>query len=164
MKNVLIIDNQPISRIGIKALININYKDWNLFDAGRLETFLLQNKIIEPALVLLSLDFELYDPDVDQIKRIKKQYPEAAIIILGAMACKDTIFSLFAEGIQGYVSKLETENELLECLDQVVHQRKYISTNHLESLLPNVLDLNSKDTHDNMCVRSIRRKIPPFQV
>lgn len=138
MKDVLIIDNQPISRIGLKALINFTYKDWTLFDSHVLEAFRSENALVQPTLVLLSLDFELNNPDVGQIKRIRMHYPTASIIILGATIAYDKILPLFVKGVKGFVSKQETEIEILECLRHVAANRNYISCNNLNLLLNNL--------------------------
>lgn len=63
----------------------------------------------------------------DFVKEIKEKYPVLKIIIISTLEDKLTVETLFKQGVDGYLVKSDTSDEIINALTTVLEDKKYIS-------------------------------------
>jgi NarL family two-component system response regulator LiaR len=116
--SVLIVDDHPVVRKGLVVFIK-SFPDLILVGeaedaASALEIYRRER----PQVVLM----DLLLPDLDgaqAIRRIRQEFPEAAILALSASGDEDLIEAALRAGARGFLSKLIGVEELAEAVRQV---------------------------------------------
>lgn len=122
---VLVADDHYVVRMGVTAIIN-NEPDMQVVaeaanGAQALELF-LQHK---PDLVLLDSRMPLKS-GVEAAKEIRRATPTARILMLTAFDGDEDIHKAIAAGVQGYVLKSSTGEQLVPALRAVAEGKKWI--------------------------------------
>lgn len=124
---ILAVDDHPLLRDGIAALVN-NEGDMRIVaeaSSGReaIERF----REHRPDITLM--DLRMSDMDgIDAMAEIIQQYPEAKIIVLTTYSGDALIIRALKAGAQGYLLKGQLRKELLETIRAVHAGRKRISS------------------------------------
>jgi DNA-binding NarL/FixJ family response regulator len=115
---VLCVDDHPVVRDGIAAIINLQ-RDMMLVGAAATAAEALERFAeLRPDVALIDLQL----PDMsgfDLIKKIKKESPRAHIIVLSSHEGDVDIQRALEAGAQGYVAKGIVREELLETIRSV---------------------------------------------
>src|SRR5712671_1240598 len=115
---VLCVDDHPVVRDGIAAIINLQ-PDMRVVGAAASGAEGLQRFLeIDPDVALVDLQL----PDMtgfDLIKKIKNKAPNARIVVLSSHEGDVDIQRAFEAGAQGYVAKGIVRGELLETIRSV---------------------------------------------
>lgn len=116
MENLLIIDRQPLLRIGLKLLIESHFPKINLFEANC--RYSLPASFLGKAISITMLGF---DPDQERIEpadiiRVRGQFPDSKLIIYAGELPEQIISQFFELGIFAYISKKGSVDELIKCL------------------------------------------------
>lgn len=123
---VLVADDHPIFRKGLVDILRIALPDCAIEEAsnGQQAIQFLQKH---------SFDLALLDVDMPQTdgfavcKEIKANYPNVKVVFL-TMYKDLTVFNTAMElGADGFLLKDNTAEEIIECLDKVQRNQKYIS-------------------------------------
>jgi DNA-binding NarL/FixJ family response regulator len=123
--SVLLIENQPLTRVGIRAVaadqpdISITGEADNTADGYKLFTEL------KPDVTILGLRF----PDscsIDDLDNYFLEDPNAKIIVLAEHAGDAEITKALKKGAAGYICKDVTPDELVTAIKTVAGGRKYI--------------------------------------
>lgn len=122
---VLVIEHQPLTRLGIKSLLssveNINLIGEAVTPADGFRQF----SEMRPDVTILGLRF----PDscsIDDLDNYLIERPKARMIILADHAGDSEISRALKKGAAGYVTKDVAPHELVEAIRQVAQGRKYI--------------------------------------
>jgi len=83
--------------------------------------------VLKPQVVLMDLDMPVMTGKVAAIK-MKEQFPETKVIILSLHNEKSVIQNLIQNGIDGYLIKSSSSDEVVQALRAVVSGKKYFST------------------------------------
>ncbi len=83
--------------------------------------------ILKPHVVLMDLDMPIMSGKVAAAK-IKEEHPEIAVIILSLHNEKSVIQHLIQNGIDGYLIKSSSSEEVVQAIRAVHEGRKYFST------------------------------------
>ncbi len=85
----------------------------------------------------------------DFVKEIKEKYPELKIIIVSTLEDKQTVETLFRQGVNGYLAKSDSSNEIISALTTVSEGKTFISNNlkrqGTSSLKKNTIILTSRE-------------------
>ena len=126
MINVIVVDDHPLFRMGIKASFRKGKSDIVIIgeaDTGAGFFRLLENGV--PDLVLLDINL----PDISGIeiaRRLKQEYPTVKILAVSAEDTAETVKALVDLGIDGFISKRKggTE-ELVEAIHSIMNGLEY---------------------------------------
>lgn len=123
MQKVLIIDDEPIIREGLKNVIIWADYGYEICDVG-IDGRDGLNKIrsYQPDLVLLDIRMPGLS-GIDLVKQVRKESNQVKIIILTAYSSFSYAKELMGYGIESYLLKPIDENELIEILDKISIER-----------------------------------------
>lgn len=117
---VLIVDDHPLFREGVKALIKHEKRFEVVGEADKGDEALEQTKKLKPRLVLM--DLSLPDKDgFEVVREIKSAVPETVIVMLTMHSLIDNVIDAFKAGATGYVVKDAASDHLLKAMDAVLN-------------------------------------------
>src|SRR5690625_3811008 len=123
MQKVLIIDDEPIIREGLKNVISWNEYGYEICDVG-VDGRDGLNKIRshQPDLILLDIRMPGLS-GIDLVKQVRKENNQVKIIILTAYSSFSYAKELMGYGIESYLLKPIDEHELVEILKKISLER-----------------------------------------
>lgn len=134
MPNILIVDDHPIVRAGIKQLISAMTGMSVTAETGSAhETIALLRRESFP---LIILDISLPDiSGIELLHEIKKMHPESKVLVLSRHREKHYAIRALKLGALGYVHKQNVADELVKAIDAVSRGRRYISPEIAEMII-----------------------------
>jgi DNA-binding NarL/FixJ family response regulator len=131
---VLCVDDHPVVRDGLRAVIE-SQPDMLLVDeAGDGQACIAKYREHRPDVVVMDLRM----PGVGGVEatlQIRKEFPEARIIVLTTYEGDEDIYRALEAGVQGYLSKVMVRTELLHTIREVHAGRRYISSKAAAKLM-----------------------------
>ncbi len=126
-KTVLIVDDHPLFREGIKTILKTDSSYEVVGEAGGGREALQLARKLKPAIVIL--DIGLPDqPGFEVIGQIKHDLPNVAILIVTMHSRVDYLAKAFELGAAGYVVKESAAERLLEGMETVLKGDYYLDT------------------------------------
>lgn len=130
---VLLIDDHPLMRRGIKQLIELE-KDFSVIgDAGNGNEGIALALAEDPELIILDLNMKGLS-GLDTLKALRNEGVDARIVILTVSDAKNDIFALIDAGADGYLLK-DTEPDLLLSQIKKIAQGEVILSDSIKNLL-----------------------------
>ncbi|NOZ35716.1 MAG: response regulator transcription factor [Chlorobi bacterium] len=135
---IILVDDHQIVRDGIKALLSdsLNIKvigevksAYELFD-------LLKTQI--PDIVLLDVSLPTMS-GIEVSKILSSDFPKIKKLMLSMYTSEDFIFNAIKSGVNGYLPKNITRNELLQAINEVSEGREYFSKTISDTILKSYL-------------------------
>lgn len=122
---LLIIDDHPMFRDGIKAIVRANPAYDVAAEAGTCAEGLSLARSLQPDLVIL--DISLPDGNgIDLARNLLTYAPSAKLLVLSMHSKVDFIVSAFQAGVSAFLAKDSSRDQLLQALDAVVAGRQYL--------------------------------------
>ncbi len=115
---VLIVDDHPIVRKGIRALLARKHDLRVVGEAGDGAEAISQARKLAPDVVLMDLVMPRMD-GVEAIREITAQLPGTRILVLTSFATDDKVFPAIQAGALGYLLKDSSPDDLLRAIYQV---------------------------------------------
>jgi DNA-binding NarL/FixJ family response regulator len=144
-KSILIVDDHPLVREGLKVIIGRSSKFEVVGEAGEAREGFRMAEELKPDLVLL--DISLPDESgIELTRRIKSALPEARILIVSMHSKIDYITEAFKAGATGYVVKESAAEKLLTALESVATGEHYLDSPVSHSVIQNLIKSPEKDT------------------
>jgi len=126
-KKILVVDDHPMFREGIKSIIARIPQLEVVGEAGEGKAALKLVKDLRPDMVLL--DVSLPDMNgIDLIQDIKKVLPETRILMISMHTKIEYLTSAFQAGATGYVVKDAPSEKILQALDLVSRGEYFLDT------------------------------------
>ncbi|MBC8392475.1 MAG: response regulator transcription factor [Deltaproteobacteria bacterium] len=143
-KSILIIDDHPLFREGLKSIISRDDRFEVIGEAGNGREGLKMAKTLKPDIVVV--DISLPDTSGIQLTRdIRKLFSDTRIIIVSMHSKIDYIAEAFQAGATGYVVKESASDRLLQGLESVVQGEYFLDSSVSHQVVENLLKFPIRD-------------------
>jgi DNA-binding NarL/FixJ family response regulator len=125
---VLIADDHPVVRGGLRALLDSIDAIEVVAEAANGHTAILEAKRSRPDVVIM----DVHMPDLDGIeatRRIRRQVPDAAVLVLSMLEDDDTVFAAMRAGACGYVLKGASQGDIERAIQTVAAGGAFLGPN-----------------------------------
>jgi len=138
MPRVLIVDDHAIIRRGVQGILR-GHPEWELCGEAEngQEAVRLAGEL-KPEVIIMDVSMPGMN-GVEATRVIKKNLPEAKILLLTLHMSVDLVRSAFKAGARGYVLKSDAEQDLIRALLVVMGEGTYISPRIDPDLVKTVL-------------------------
>ena len=143
-KSILIIDDHPLFREGLKAIIGRDAHFDVVGEAGNGREGLRMAKKLEPDLVLV--DISLPDQSGIQLTReIRTLLADTRVLIVSMHSKIDYIAEAFQAGATGYVVKESASERLIKGLEYVSRGEYFLDSSVSQQVVKRLMDSPAKD-------------------
>lgn len=115
---ILIVDDHPIVRIGLRALIDSESDMEVVGEAANGIEAVAKASFLRPQIILLDIVMPRMD-GITAIKEILQEYPEARILVFTSYSEDKKVFSALRAGALGYLLKDSDPKELIQAIREV---------------------------------------------
>jgi len=140
MNKILIADDHPIFRKGLKDILQSSYKSTEIIECENGVEALEKIKNEKPGIAILDIDMPKMN-GLEVTKKVLKEGLLTRIIILTMYREKEMIKKAMLSGASGYLLKDFAVNELIDCIEKANRGHKYIGP----ALEPYYHDVHSED-------------------
>jgi DNA-binding NarL/FixJ family response regulator len=139
---ILLADDHPIFRKGLKSLIADHFQDFRIDEADNGTEAIAQLKIEEYIVTILDIDMP-EKSGIDVLKEIAKQGFKTKPIVL-TMHNDELFFNeSFNHGSCGFLLKEDSSKEIIDCINSIIEGIPYVSK-RIEPFLANRKQFNSR--------------------
>jgi two-component system, NarL family, response regulator len=124
---ILVVDDHPIVRVGITAIIKARSDMIAVAQAGTGEEALDLFEKYRPDITLMDLRLPGMS-GVDAIRQIRKRHPEARFVVLTTYEGDEDIFQALDAGARGYIIKGMPHEALVDALHRVHAGGRFLPT------------------------------------
>jgi RNA polymerase sigma factor (sigma-70 family) len=143
-KTILIVDDHPFFREGLKSLLARDCCYTVVGEAGSGQEAFRKAEELRPDLVIMDIGL----PDVSGIevtRKIRELVAHTRIVILSMHLKIDYITRAFRAGATGYVTKESTTERLLECLSSVLKGEYFMDPSLAHEVVQNLLESDEQE-------------------
>lgn len=142
-KSIIIVDDHPLFRVGLKTIIKRDTKYEVVGEAGTGRQGLQLARKLEPDLALV--DMALPDQTgIELIGNIAKVSPETRVLVVSMHSKIDYIVKAFQAGALGYVVKESATDMLLDGIDHVLKGNYFMDTSVSQKVVKKLAGLSPK--------------------
>jgi len=136
---IVLADDHTILREGLRSLLSAdpNFDIVGEADDGRKAVRCVEK--LGPDLLLMDLSMPRMS-GMDAISEIKKRYPETKIIVLTVHKAEEYLLTTLQAGVDGYVLKDATHDELVMAIHNVMAGKRYLSPGISERVIEGYLE------------------------
>jgi len=131
---ILIVDDHPLFRQGLKALLEKNHKIEIVGEANDGAEAVTLAMEMKPDIVIMDISMPGYS-GLDATQQIKGALPDTKILILSVHADNAFVDQALKAGASGYVHKDAVYDELIIALDAINKERPYLSPTVLQPVI-----------------------------
>jgi len=132
--NVIIADNQSLTRIGIIAVLSKQFNsNIKIEEASNKKGLFEKLSAIQPK--ALVLDFQLFDIEISDLAEIKNLSPNTYMLVVTDNLPHEDLYKLLDIGVTNLILKSCEERELIEAFNAAIAGRKYFCNEVLDLLL-----------------------------
>lgn len=143
-KTILIVDDHPLFREGLKSLISRNPKFEVIAEAGNGREGLRMSKELKPDLVIM--DISLPDKTgIDLTRSIRSLLPGTRVMIVSMHSKIDYITEAFQAGATGYVVKESATDRLVQALETVSKGEYFLDTSLSHKVVSRLMQFPEKE-------------------
>ena len=154
MINLLVVDDHPIVRRGLKEVLKPE-SDLSVCEASNAREALNQIKEREFDLVILDLDLPGMD-GLELLKEIKRHDKNLAVLILSVYPEDQVAVRVLKAGASGFVSKETAPEELVSAIRRILKGGKHISERVANLLLTYLENSNTAVIHEKLSDREFQ--------
>lgn len=126
MSRIIIADDHGLYRRGLRVVLESSLPGMEILEVNTLEKLVVA--LEEPNAVDLAL-VELGMPgigDVNVVRDLRRSFSAARFIIISASDSLPIVFEALAAGLHGFISKVQTDEEILAAVADVLSGRIYV--------------------------------------
>lgn len=143
-KSILIIDDHPLFREGLKSIIARNPRFEMVGEAGDARQGLHLARKLEPDLALV--DISLPDKSgIELTRELRRRLPQTRVLIVTMHAKVDYIAEAFQAGASGYVIKESAAEGLLKAIETVLAGRFFLDSAVSAQVVETLMKLPGKE-------------------
>ncbi|MFC2018589.1 response regulator [Chloroflexota bacterium] len=149
---VLIVDDHPILREGIRALIDLNDDIEVVGEAAEGNEAIEKARELSPDVVLMDLAMPTME-GTEATCRIIEGNPEAKVLVMSQYDSKESVLSVMKAGAAGYVPKRALGSELVSAI-RIVHRGDlFLHPSAATALIEDYLHQSREDPYDSLTGR-----------
>lgn len=115
---VLLIDDHPMFRSGLRMVLNASMPDTEVYEAGSLNDAM---NSAPDLLDVMLLDIKMPGLNgVDGIALLKRKWPQVPVLILSSQDEPETVRLALARGAKGFISKADTADKIIGLINDVL--------------------------------------------
>lgn len=156
-KTVLIVDDHPLFREGMKSLIEQISCFTVVGEAGNAKDALALARSLKPDVVIVDLSL----PDqsgVEVTRQIKILLPDTCIAIVSMHSRVEFITKAFQAGATGYVVKESATDRIIECLKAVSNGEYFLDTSLSQKVVSKLVMSSAGATHEDTKYQALTRR------
>lgn len=140
-KTVIIVEDHPVFRAGIRTLIEPEFQVVGEFagDGERLQQAILQ----QPSVAIVDVTLPGED-GISLAKRITELAPETAVLFISASVDRRTIMDALSAGAKGYVSKTDVPEMLSDALRAVSEGQAFLPPGITSTVLQGIVHTSGR--------------------
>ena len=143
-KTVLIVDDHPLFREGLKAIIALDDNFQVVGEAGNGREGLKMCEELRPALVLV--DLSLPDQNgIELTRKIRKLLPKTRIMVVTMHSKVDYITQAFKAGATGYIVKESTSTRLIQGLEAICKGEYFMDSSVSHKVVKKLFETQGRD-------------------
>lgn len=147
MLKVLVVDDSPLFRRGVKDLVNEGFQGARIGEAGNAGEMLelLRRRPWDVAVMDINMPGM---NGLDALKQVKQEFPRLPVLILSMYPEEQYAIRMFKAGADGYLTKSSTPEELAKAITKVRGGGKYVSPSLAETLIVTIKPGDAKKAHE----------------
>ena len=156
MKNIIIVDDHPLVREGIKKVIQktMDFQISGEASDGNELMALLRDEL--PDIVILDISMP-GKSGLELLKDLKSYFPQLPALILSIHSEKRMALRAIKAGAWGYINKSEITEELINALRKITLQkRRYINPEVAQQLATQINDDNHEHLYESLSDREFQ--------
>ena len=154
MINVLIVDDHPIVRRGLKQVLQ-DEPDYAVVEAGNAREAL--HEIKQQAFDLVVADIDLPGMNgIELLKEIKQQNKDTPVLILSVYPEDQVAVRVLRAGASGFLSKETAPEQLIGAIKKILNGGKHISERVADLLVMNLGSANERSLHEKLSDREFQ--------
>jgi DNA-binding NarL/FixJ family response regulator len=139
MPRVLIADDHAVIRRGVHWILQTS-PEWELCgEAENGQDAVRMASELKPEIIIMDVSMPGMN-GVEAARAIRRNFPQAKILLLTLHASIELIRSAFRAGVRGYVLKSDAEEELVKALGVVMSDGTYVSPRIDQALVQKALE------------------------
>jgi two-component system invasion response regulator UvrY len=153
MAKILIADDHPMVRAGLRSMLAERYDDISEAASGA-ETL---TALASGPLDLLILDINMPDRGgLDVLKEVKASYPAVKVLVLSVFPEKQYALNVLKAGASGYLPKECAPKDLLDAVRTILQGRRFVSHQTAELLVTDMDVDGSQPIHTRLSEREFQ--------
>lgn len=154
MERVLIIDDHPLVRDGLRSVIAVTFDGCDIFEAASLDEALV-TLADQSNFDLILLDLNI--PDVkrlDGLKLLRERYPILPVVMVSGAFDRTVVREALAAGAAGFIPKSMKRSAIVDALHRVVSGEIY---------MPDAIGETDPESEENESIRARIDSLTPQQ-
>jgi len=152
MIKILIADDHPIYRRGLKELLYDSFDDVTIDEAANSNQAL--SYVNKNSYQIILLDIAMPGRSgLDIIKDIKKASSKLSVLMLSAYPEEQYAIRALKSGASAYLTKKSVPDELIKAIKKVLHGGKYLTSSLAEKLAFAIEENNERPLHEKLSNR-----------
>lgn len=132
--NIFLTDDHEILLGGLEKIIETETDFHVIEKAGTVKETL--DKLTQLSVDLLITDYNLPDSDgLALVQKVRRKYPEMKVIVLSMHDESHLVKEILKEGVNGYVLKKDSQNELIDAIRAIFDGKTFLSNDINKMLL-----------------------------
>ena len=133
-KKILIVDDFPIFREGLKAILSNVASLEVIGEAENGEIAVIKANLFRPDLILMDLIMPVIN-GIDATSSIKQLNSDIKVLALTEQKSHDQVMTAMAAGANGYMLKQDTTTNLFSAIECVLNGDVYLSSGVIDNLV-----------------------------
>ena len=147
MLKVLVVDDFPLFRRGVRDLLDEGFKDAKIGEASDAHEMLKLLRLKPWDVAILDISMPGMN-GLDALKQVKQEFPDLPVLILSMYPEEQYAIRTIKAGADGYLTKSSAPEELVNAIKKVHGGGKYVSPSLGEALALTVKPGAEKDPHE----------------